>query len=206
MSTKPVMVELFSGSGVVSSVFRSFGWDSISIDNNEKLNPSMCCNVLELRPAQLPQNVSFIWASPVCTCFSRASAQSNWKKSILKYRQYHYEPITQKSKESIQLLEKTIEIINSFPGVLFVIENPIGRIQHIAAMKSLGHYRYAINYADFGFSYSKETYLFTNFQLPFSIKKVHSSKPGLRTINGSYSRSVVPAQLVEFILKHLPQT
>ena len=59
------------------------------------------------------------------------------------------------------------------------------------------------NYADFGFSYSKETYLFTNFLLPFSAIKVSSASPGLKTIRSSYERSKVPAALIEKIIQYL---
>jgi len=71
-------------------------------------------------------------------------------------------------------------------------------------MKKLGHYRYAVNYADFGFPYSKETYLFSNLFLPFSTKKVHSNSPGLLSINSKYQRSKVPPALIQSILLFLP--
>ena len=198
------MIELFSGSKTVSKTFIANGWNAWSVDNNAKLLPSMCCDILNLTPAMLPGNVAFIWASPDCSKFSRAGDAKHWKKTTIKYRQYVYHPVTASAVLSVSLLEKTVDIINSFNDVVFVIENPIGRIHHLNPLKKLGHYRYAVNYADFGFDYSKETYLFSNLFLPFSTKKVHSSKPGLRTVNGKYSRSKVPADLVQTIIDYIP--
>jgi len=200
---KPILLELFSGSKTVSTRFEWAGWKSFSIDNNPKLSPSMCCDILELKPGMLPGNVSFIWASPDCSKFSRAAAQYHWEKKTLKYRQYEYKPITNDAFISLGLLQSTVDIINSFYPVPFIIENPIGRIHHFSPLKNLGHYRYAVNYADFGFPYSKETYLFSNLFLPFSTKKVKSFLPGLRTVNSRYQRSMVPSLLIDFIIDYL---
>ncbi|MBK5246405.1 MAG: DNA cytosine methyltransferase [Peptostreptococcaceae bacterium] len=200
---KKQIIELFSGSKSVAETFESHGWETVTVDNNAKLNPSMCCDILALSPALLPKKVDFVWASPDCSKFSRAADQSNWLKTTIKYRIYDYKPNSAAALLSLQLLAKTIEILNYYPGVLFIIENPIGRLHHMDPMKNLGHYRYAVNYADFGFGYSKETYLFSNMMLPFSTKKVHSSKPGMRTIHSSFNRAKVPRPLVEKIISYI---
>jgi len=198
------MIELFSGSKTVSKTFEANGWQSFSIDNNPKLQPSLCFNLLDISLDMLPKNPDFIWASPDCRFFSRAGNSHTWQKTTPKYRQYNYIPITLGSANSFNLLTKTIEIIRSFPQAVFIIENPIGRIQHMPQMKSLGHYRYAVNYADFGFFYSKETYIFSNIWLPFSTKKVHSSLPSMQTISSRSHRSLVPVPLVQTIIDWLP--
>ena len=198
------MIELFSGSKTVSKVFEKNNWLVWSVDNNPKLHPSMCCNILNLSAAQLPKNTSFLWASPDCSKLSRSAVSTHWQKTTLKYRIYDYQPLTPEAVQSLALVQKTVDLINSIPDVCFVIENPIGRIQHLSPIKKLGHHRYAVNYADFGFPYSKETYLFSNLFLPFSTKKVHSFKPGLRTIRSVYQRSTVPALLIQTIINSLP--
>ena len=198
------VIELFSGSKTVSSIFEKNGWKSFSIDNNPALSPQLCCDILKLDLKQLPGNFDFIWASPDCSKFSRAANQKHWIKTTTKYRIYNYEPATAEALISIDLLQQTVDIINFFPGVWFVIENPIGRVHHLPPLKKLGHFRYAVNYADFGFPYSKETYLFSNLYLPFSTKKVFSSLPGLRTINSRYQRSKVPEALIQKIIDYLP--
>lgn len=197
------MAEFFSGSKAVSSVFTSHNWETITVDNDPFLCPSICVDILKLTRNDLPELLNFLWFSPVCTTFSRAARQHHWGKVTLKYRRYRYIPLTSEAELSLLFLDKVIEIISWFPGVPFVIENPIGRITHTSQLQQLGHYRYFVNYCDFGFSYSKETYLFSNVWLPFSLKKYKVSSPGLRSIRKVAERSKVPPLLVEEIFKYL---
>lgn len=199
-----IILELFSGSKSVSETFESNGWIAFTVDNNLKLKPSICCDILDLHEWRLPFRPDFVWASPDCHTFSRANTLPNWKKETIKYRQYKYTPISEAAEKSLAFLQKTTSIISYFQTCLFIIENPIGRIHHLNPMKKLGHYRYAVNYADYGFPYSKETYLFSNFFLPFSTKKVWSNSPGLLSINSKYQRSKVPPALVQTIIDYLP--
>jgi hypothetical protein len=196
-------LELFSGSQTITNFFKSKNWHCLSIDIDYKLCPSIVANILNIQREDLPQLVNFIWSSPECKALSRAAPQSNWSKQIIKYRIYDYKPLTESAFNAIKYIEKTIDIISWFPGIPFVIENPIGRIHHLSPLKNFGHYRYAVNYADFGFDYSKETYLFTNIMLPLSTKKVHSFKPGLRTIRQTYQKSIVPVDLIKMIYNYL---
>jgi site-specific DNA-cytosine methylase len=197
------VLELFSGSKTVAGVFEKNGWKSFTVDNNADLSPSLCYDICHISPGMLPAKIDFIWASPDCSKFSRATNSSHWEKITNKYRQYTYLPKTAEAKKALLMVEATTFILSWYPNTPFVIENPIGRIHHTAAFKKLGHYRYSVNYADFGFPYSKETYLFTNLWLPFSTKKVPSSMPGLRSINSKSQRSKVPPLLIQTILNYI---
>lgn len=196
-------IEFFSGSKTVSSVLCEFFGLVISVDINKKFKPDLCIDVLKLTREDLPSHIDFMWFSPPCDKLSRAADSSSWLKVKIGYRNYSYYPLTDEAEKAVRLVDKCVEIISWFPGCPFVIENPIGRIHHIFSIRNLGHYRYAVNYADFGFSYSKETYLFTNILLPLSTKKVHSNKPGLRSIRSRRQRQKVPADLAQFILQYL---
>lgn len=197
------ILEIFSGKKIVSSIAESKGYQSISIDNNPRLNPSICCDILNFDPGTLPGKPLFIWASPVCTELSRTAKPEHWEKSTKKYRQYNYLPKTAKAVKSLQMVQKTVDIIEYFYPVPFVIENPVGRIHHLPSLQGLGHYRYFVNYSNFGFPYSKETYLFSNMQLPFSTKKYKVIAPGLVTVRNVAKRSEVPRQLIETIFNYL---
>ena len=199
----PIILELFSGAKTVSGVFEKNGWNAWSVDNNPKLNPSICCNILNIIPGMLPYQIHFIWASPPCTTFSRAANPKHWEKKTLKYRRYVYLPKTPEAYNSLLLLQKTIEIISWFPDVFFVIENPVGRIQHMNPLQKLGHFRYFVNYFDFGKPYSKETYLFSNVWLPFSLKKYKTIASGMSTIRNVQARASVPALLIENIYNYI---
>lgn len=197
------VLELFSGSKTVSNFFISKGIPSISVDINSKLSPSICCDILKLSRDMLPGSVDFIWASPDCTCFSRAGLASHWIKLNIGYRRYRYTPVTPEAQTAFALLLKTIEIINWFPDVQFVIENPVGRMRHFSELAALAPYRYSVNYKDWAFSYSKETDLFTNILLPFSSSVPLRPGLGLRSVNSKYSRSMVPVSLIDFISKYI---
>lgn len=202
MNSNKIILELFSGSKTVSKIFEANGWQSFTVDYNSKLKPALCCDICTLDLKLLPGNVDFIWASPDCSKFSRAAKSAHWLKITNKYRQYSYLPQTPEAEKALSMLNSAVTIIKNYNSVPFIIENPIGRIHHTSALKNLGHYRYSVNYADFGFAYSKETYLFSNIWLPFSTKKVHSSMPGLRTVHSTFQRSIVPPELVQTIFDY----
>ena len=195
-------LELFSGSKTVSSAASDFGFIPTSLDFNNKLNPSICCDILDFLPQSLELPFSFIWASPDCRYFSRMAQPICWQKRTIKYRQYEYIPLTSGSVASISYLKKTLEIINWYNPDLWIIENPIGKLRHLQIMKHFAPYRYSVNYQDWGHPFAKETDLYTNQLFCFSTKKVQRSGLGLSSVNSRFYRSVVPGLLVKFILEH----
>lgn len=196
-------MEFFAGSQTVSKLLRQMGFNCISVDIDEKLKPDYCVDILKLDYAALPAKLDFAWFSPDCTYLSRAGNATNWKRNNIKKRVYEYEPLTANSVNSVALVAKCFEIIARVRPDYFVIENPIGRIQHLQPMKSIGMNRYFVNYGDWGFDYSKETYLFTNLMLPLPTKKQPSNYPGLRTVNNRRQRSHIPESLLKFIFSYL---
>jgi site-specific DNA-cytosine methylase len=196
-------LELFSGSKTVSSVLQSFGFDAWSVDKNPKLSPRISCDILNFDYSLFPGQFDFIWASPDCRYFSRSGDPGQWLKEVIKYRQYKYTAKTSEAFKALLLVYKTIEIIQHYSPVLWVIENPVGRMRHISQLQNFAPFRYGINYKDFGFSYSKETDLYSNIYLPFGQEKVIRPGPGVYSINSRYERSRVPGQLVEKILEYL---
>lgn len=195
-------LELFSGSGQISAIFQEFGFATWTVDNNKKLKPDFCFNILNLTKEHLPANISLFWASPDCSKFSRAAAQRHWNKKLISYRNYDYSPATPEAEISANLVARTVELIAELnPGVWF-IENPVGRLPYLNSMRQLGHYRYCVNYADWGFSYGKETYIFTNQLLPLPTIVQKRTGPGVRSVANKYKRSLVPAALIRFLISH----
>ena len=60
----PHLLELFSGTNSIGRAFRERGWQVTSVDLEEKFNPTICCDVLELEPGRVFGNVDLLWASP----------------------------------------------------------------------------------------------------------------------------------------------
>ena len=90
------ILELFSGTGEVSSEFRKHGFDSFTIDWNEELNADMHCDIGELRIEDLPikfQHPDVVWMAPDCTTFSLAAIshhriknkETGWRYRSLRY-------------------------------------------------------------------------------------------------------------------------
>ena len=67
----PRLLELFSGTGSIGRAFAASGWEVVSVDLDPKFQPTICCDVMELDEAAL-RHFDFVWASPVCTEYSRA--------------------------------------------------------------------------------------------------------------------------------------
>lgn len=192
-------IELFSGCENVSNFLRSKNWDVISIDNNPRFKPTICTDVLNITKSMLPGSVQFFWISVPCTTFSREAPKHHFSKTIIKYRNFYYEPVSLAAQLSLKVLDKCIEILSWYPDAFFIFENPVGRFHHFHQLRALPHYRYYVNYINYGFDYSKETYLFSNFLLPFASKKTVYPGRGVNDLNTAFQRSKVPSGLIEFI-------
>ena len=51
---KPVLLELFSGTGSVGRAFRALGWEVFSVDIDAAAKPTLVANVLDLQLGALP--------------------------------------------------------------------------------------------------------------------------------------------------------
>ena len=80
---RPVMYDVFSGTGSVGSVFRQAGWDVYSIDickKAAKRSEGLQCCVLKHDwkswPQPRPDRPLVVWLSPPCTPFSNATPRT----------------------------------------------------------------------------------------------------------------------------------
>jgi site-specific DNA-cytosine methylase len=198
-----LMIELFSGSKIVSSRFENAGFVTWSVDSNNLLKPDICCDILDLNYSTLPGSVDFLWASPNCKIYSRAAQPIHFKKHNIGYRRYYYEPISNDAIRNVKLLYKVFSIIDHCKPKYWIIENPVGRMRHMEIVKVLASFRFSVNYKDFGFDYSKETDLFCNFDLPLPKSVPLRVGKGVQSVSSRFARSVVPPDLVDFIINYL---
>jgi hypothetical protein len=77
-----VLLELFSGTGSVGRAFRAAGWRVISVDNDPRWSPDILGDVRELTAADLPEQPHLIWASPVCTHYSKARTRARTPRDL----------------------------------------------------------------------------------------------------------------------------
>jgi hypothetical protein len=106
------MLDLFCGTKSVSRVFAAHGWDTFTLDIDPSCNADLTCDILDLKREQLPpaESVSFIWASPPCTQYSRARTNAKTPRDLA---------------GADRVVAKTLEVIDEwFPGTPYCMENP----------------------------------------------------------------------------------
>jgi len=121
------VLELFSGTKSFTKECLKHGWECFTIDNNCKLNPDLCKDILDLTIQDIPFKPDIIWASPPCTCFSVASIGTHWtggKKG--------YVPKSDNCKVALQIIEKTLDIIKEIDPQFYIIENPRGVMRKLS--------------------------------------------------------------------------
>ena len=106
---KKLLLELFSGTGSVGRAFRAQGWDVISLDLDPKANADICKDVMQFDPKEfLYRKVDVVWASPVCTFFSKARNNRSTETELC---------------AADALVRKSVEIARELGAPVF-IENP----------------------------------------------------------------------------------
>jgi hypothetical protein len=197
-----VSLELFSGQGSFSRLMKARGFESYTLDFDKRHKADFCEDILLWNCPFVPGTVAIIWASPDCRLLSRDGDSSNWEKITIGYRRYKYVPKTDAACRSVAQVARTVDIISQLKPRVWFIENPVGRIQHLECIQSLGHYRYGVNYKDWGFNYSKETYIFTNQLLPLPTKKVIRPGASVKDVRNRIKRASIPAALLSFLIDH----
>lgn len=189
-----LLLELFRGTGSVGKVATAFGLKVISVDIEEKHQPDIAVDILELDYKQLP-TPDFIWASPPCETFS-----------VMVYRLHERntktaEPYSDRAKLGTKILYKTLEIIKYFvkknPNLAFVIENPRGMMRNDPEIKNclILNTTYYCNYGD---DRTKPTDFFSNYPLYLNETKCKGSKKITKI--PLLERYKIPPKLIEHIL------
>ena len=143
----PRLLELFSGTKSMGRAFEKKGWEIISVDNDAKSEPTICCNILNIELDRWPaHHFDVVHASPPCTYYSQARTTGK--------------PVDMRPHDMISL--HTVNLINALKPKLFFIENPaFSRIWKLSWLKDLD-YKIAsyCHYSDWG--YQKHTRFATN--------------------------------------------
>jgi len=196
------VLELFSGSGILSKTFKERGHKTFKVDNNKKLKPDLCVDILELNPLYLDW-YDVIWASPPCTTFSVASISTHWTGG-----KEAYIPKTDECKKGIDRVKKTLEIIRYLKPKYWFIENPIGVLRKMDFMPD---HKVTVTYCQYGDSRMKPTDIWNNAYhwIPRPMcsngdscheKAPRGSKTGTQGLKDNYERSKLPVDLCNEIV------
>lgn len=154
--TKMKTLELFSGTKSISKEFEKAGHETFTVDIEERFNPDLCKDMMEVSLEELPKKVDVIWASPPCQTFSVSSISRYWDKG---------QPKNSKAIIGRALLYKTLWIIEQLKPKYYFIENPRGMMRKeclLIYLQNNGAIRKTITYCQYGESRMKPTDIWTN--------------------------------------------
>ena len=201
------LLELFAGSCSFSDEAKKYGYKTITVDNGEAFVDQVAFNkidhienVLSFYYQELP-SIDVVWASPPCTYFSVASIGHHWNKD--------HTPKTKEAMIGVNLIKKTMEIIDYLGPKYWFIENPRGKLRKLEIMKDLP--RKTVTYCQYGEERMKPTDIWTNLNwTPKPICKngdtCHVSAPrgsrtGTQGMANSYEKAKIPKELCKEILE-----
>jgi len=139
-------LDLFAGLGGFSAAFADAdGWEVVTVDIDERFEPDIRADVLDLRPADLPE-ADVVLASPPCVAFSLAQPHTeNWDLDT-------HAPISDRARESVALVYHALGLIRALAPRYWFLENPTGRLRWF-----LNDPTGNVTYCQYGEDYQKPT-------------------------------------------------
>lgn len=111
-------LDLFAGLGGFSAAFNdSLRWDVTTVEIEERFEPDICADILDLRPEDLP-DADVVLASPPCTAFSMAASGTHLDGDG--------RPVSEWGRTSLALVHHTVGLIKALDPDYWIIENPMG--------------------------------------------------------------------------------
>ena len=196
------VLELFAGSRSFSKVAEQMGMETFTTDYKDFEKIDYVVDILDFDVSKIPFKPDIIWASPPCTTFSIASCSTHWTPDK--------KPKTEKCLKGIQMIKKTLEIIDYLKPKFFYIENPRGLLRKMDFMQKVS-IRNTVTYCQYGDKRMKPTDIWTNNinwkprpmcknGMPCHESAPRGSKTGTQGLKGNYERSIVPEELCREIL------
>lgn len=208
------VLELFSGTGVLSEHFRAHGHEAYTVDYNPDLHPDLVLDISKINVSDI-RNLcdgipDVIWASPDCTTYSVMAMSHHRTKdpetgALL--------PKTDYAKFCDMTNSRLINTINFIGPKLYFIENPRGALRKMDFMQPLP--RYTVTYCQYGLPYQKPTDIWTNHPnpqfkppckrgAPCHVPSPRGCRTGIQGVEGSHKardRARLPDDLCEHIVK-----
>lgn len=144
------LLELFSGTGSVSRVFKRHfkDLDVVSLDIHPKYNPTHSTDILSWKYKQYPSwYFDIIWASPPCTEYS--IAKTTGVRDLC---------------TADKIVKRTFDIIRYFSPTWWFVENPGagGMLSKRPFMQKYAKYLNTCTYCHYGAKFRKPTNIWTN--------------------------------------------
>lgn len=199
------LLELFAGSKSIGKQASKLGFDVFSSDINNFDGIDYVVDILDFDYKKVPFKPDIIWASPPCTGFSVAAIGHHWSGG-----KGAYVPKTETAKLGIELVKKTIEIIDYYKPTFWFMENPRGVLRKLPIVANLP--RQSVTYCQYGDERMKPTDIWTNSIIweprpmckngdPCHVAAPRGSRTGTQGRANAYERSKIPEELCKEILK-----
>lgn len=200
-------IEHFSGTKSFSKVALELGHSVLTIDNNPSLNPDVCVDIRDFTLQET--GVDVFWASPPCTAFSVASIGTHWGGG-----HRGYIPKTHAAELGIELVKRTLEIIEETQPKWWFIENPRGVLRKLGILDR-SPFHHTVTYCQYGDTRMKPTDIWTNADwweprkmckngMPCHVAAPRGSKTGTQGLAGAKERGVIPPDLFYEIFRQMP--
>jgi len=140
------VLDLFSGTGSVAKVFRSYGHTVTTLYRD--LPADIQTDIMKWKYKELPRDsFDVIWAGPPCTEYSLAKTTG-----------------VRRIEEANEIVKRTLKIIAYFNPTTWILENPqTGFLKKQVFMVGLPYVD--VDYCKYGMPYRKRTRLWTNRNL-----------------------------------------
>lgn len=210
-------LELFCGTKSFSKVAEEHGIETLTSDINYQCKPDIWKDILRIDDTILERLYHYepdiIWASPPCQGFTVAQIGRNWYKNHI--------PKTEVAKLGMKLLDQTIYLIKYLRPKYWFIENPRGKMRKIIdkifeKYGIVNYQRRTVTYCQYGDIRMKPTDIWTNCYdwIPKPMCKngdscheraPRGSRTGTQGLKDNKTRSIVPKQLCEEIIKAIKE-
>ena len=126
--------------------FEELGWEVISLDVDSKASPTICADICawEPQPEFAPGYFDMIWASPVCTEYSRVLTRRS-----------------RRLEEGDRLVLRTLQIIQELQPRFWALENPATGLLKLRPFMAGLPWR-DVSYCTYGYPHRKLTRIWGN--------------------------------------------
>ena len=199
------VLELFAGSRSVGKIAEELGMEVFSSDLIAFEGIHYPISILDFDVTKVPFTPDVIWASPPCTGFSVAAIGHHWDGG-----KGAYIPKTDTARLGIELVKKTLKIIDYYKPKYWFMENPRGVLRKLPVVANLP--KKSVTYCQYGDERMKPTDIWTNSEVwvpkpmckngdPCHVAAPRGSRTGTQGRANAYERSKIPEELCREILK-----
>ena len=204
------VLELFSGTGVLSAAFRERGHGTLTVDWEESHKPDLKADIGTLSAddvVRLFGRPDVIWASPDCTTYS-VMCISRHRDGV--------KPKSEYAAQCDRVNAHVCDLIRELKPKAWFVENPVGMLRKmpfiLELMDDTGGKRHTVTYCQYGERRQKPTDIFTNhpdpqFRPPCRRgDKCHDaaprgSKTGTQGLRGKLERAKLPDELCRHVVR-----